>query len=190
MPSPPRWHRFLRFFDFLAFRFWSFGFWLLAFLPFCRFLHFLAKRTRRHPACTNNSNILTAPDLDAKLIEMRQKLTALLLEHCDLNLDTIFLQETIDFSRDLKDRVCEEVIEAEDKARSERKQTDRGTTLGTNVKPSNYRHNVCCGSPTDWPIPNCSQTLQRYAPLRAAGLSLEIGGRVTKELVTVGNCLL
>jgi CheY-like chemotaxis protein len=63
-------------------------------------------------------------ELDEKLIEIRHKLTGLLLQNCDLHLDSISQQEAIDKSRDLKDRVSESVTQGEDKAtRKERKQT-------------------------------------------------------------------
>jgi CheY-like chemotaxis protein len=65
-----------------------------------------------------------SPELDEELVEMRHKLTGLLLQHCDLQLGSILQQEVIDKSRDLKDRVSESVTQGEDKAtRKERKQT-------------------------------------------------------------------
>lgn len=55
---------------------------------------------------------------------MRRKLTTLLVDVCDLNIDSIAQQEQVDESRHLKDRVSESVIASEDEAtRGERKQT-------------------------------------------------------------------
>lgn len=65
-----------------------------------------------------------SPELDRMLIEMRQKLTALLLQQCELHMVNMSQQEVIDESRDLKDRVAESVMADEDKStRSERQQT-------------------------------------------------------------------
>lgn len=58
------------------------------------------------------------------LAELRQKLTGLLVDLCDLQMNTIAQQEVVDDSREHHDVVLETVIASENKlTRSERKQT-------------------------------------------------------------------
>jgi CheY-like chemotaxis protein len=71
-----------------------------------------------------------SPELEEKLADMREKLTTL-LEHCELHMESLSQQETIDESRELKDRVSESVTQAEDKAtRIERKANAQRSASG------------------------------------------------------------
>lgn len=63
-------------------------------------------------------------DVEERLVELRHKLTALLLDLCDLNMGNMSQQQRIDESRNQHDRVAESVLADEDKAtRAERMQT-------------------------------------------------------------------